>query len=189
MKLSTAAVDEVRHRIQQDVLGRRGRKRDPLYRTQTILRAGVEDPADNQLDNSPRRSMPTPRTTRCSPRGSAPSNYVPLTTRRTSPRGYRIAMKVVDSFHTSPIPEISRLGRTLRCWQSTPPACFTTSRANDDGTEAVNGSIELHPRLARGFRDHDDYRPRMFLVASDLTPDPHPMPEEPRKRFQYLWNR
>ncbi|MFV0405531.1 MAG: transposase, partial [Propioniciclava sp.] len=48
VKLGTAAVDEVRRRIQQDTLGHRGRKGDPLYGIQTILRAGAENLTDKQ---------------------------------------------------------------------------------------------------------------------------------------------
>ena len=47
----------------------------------------------------------------------------------------------------------------------TPP---TTGRANNGGTEAVNGIIELHRRLARGYRNRDNYRLRMLLAAGGL---------------------
>jgi transposase len=33
-------------------------------------------------------------------------------------KGRQIAMKVLDSFHTRPIPEVARLGRTLRAWRA-----------------------------------------------------------------------
>lgn len=39
-KLGTAAIDEVRRRVQQDTLGHRGRKGDPLYGIQT-MRSGI----------------------------------------------------------------------------------------------------------------------------------------------------
>lgn len=84
--------------------------------------------------------------------------------------GRRIAQRVVDTFHTCPIPEIARLGRTLRRWRSAFLAYFTTSRANNGGTEAINGIIELHRRLARGFRNRENYRLRMLLAAGGLTP-------------------
>ena len=41
-------------------------------------------------------------------------------------------------------------------------------------TEAVNGLIELHRRIARGFRNPDNYRLRMLLIAGGLTPQPPP---------------
>jgi len=48
VKLGTAAVDEVRRRVQQDIHGHRGRKTDPLYRIRNILRAGQEHLTDRQ---------------------------------------------------------------------------------------------------------------------------------------------
>ena len=84
--------------------------------------------------------------------------------------GRRIAEKVIESFHTCPIPEIARLGRTLRRWKDAFLAYFTTSRGNNGGTEAINGIIELHRRLARGFRNRENYRLRMLLAAGGLTP-------------------
>ncbi|WP_029145216.1 transposase [Microbacterium luticocti] len=63
--------------------------------------------------------------------------------------GRPIAEKVVDTFRTSPIPEIARPGRTVRCWRDAFLAYFTTHRANNGGTEAANGITELHRRRAR----------------------------------------
>jgi hypothetical protein len=37
------------------------------------------------------------------------------------------------------------------------------------GTEAINGIIELHRRIARGFRNPTNYRLRMILAAGKLT--------------------
>ena len=42
VKLAGAAVDDVRRRIQQETLGHRGRKSDPLYGIRHVLRAGRE---------------------------------------------------------------------------------------------------------------------------------------------------
>jgi hypothetical protein len=41
-------VDEVRRRVQQDTLGRRGQKNDPLYKIRGLLRHGVEHLSDRQ---------------------------------------------------------------------------------------------------------------------------------------------
>ena len=48
VKLGTAAVDECRRRVQQETLGHRGRKGDPLYGIQNLLRAGAEKLTDKQ---------------------------------------------------------------------------------------------------------------------------------------------
>ena len=86
--------------------------------------------------------------------------------------GRKIAEQVLTSFPTCPIPEIKRLGKTLKRWREAFLAYFDTSRANNGGTEAINGLIELHRRVARGFRNRDNYRLRMLLIGGGLS-SPH----------------
>ena len=47
-RLGTQVVDEVRRRVQQDTLGRRGHKDDPLYKIRGLLRHGVEHLTERQ---------------------------------------------------------------------------------------------------------------------------------------------
>lgn len=86
--------------------------------------------------------------------------------------GRKIAEKVLASFSTCPILEIKRLGKTLKRWREAFLAYFDTRRSNNGGTEAINGLIELHRRVARGFRNRDNYRLRMLLVGGGLS-SPH----------------
>lgn len=58
-------------------------------------------------------------------------------------------------------------------------AYFITGRANNGGTEATNGIIKLHRRLARGYRNYDNHRLRMLLAAGSLTPGYHRKSQEP----------
>jgi hypothetical protein len=62
----------------------------------------------------------------------------------------QIANKVLDSFHTCPIPEVARLGCTLRAWKAQILAYFDTHGVSDGGTEAINPISEN--RAGRGFR-------------------------------------
>ena len=48
VRLGTQVVDEVRRRVQQDTLGRRGHKHDPLYKIRGLLRHGVEHLTERQ---------------------------------------------------------------------------------------------------------------------------------------------
>jgi transposase len=80
------------------------------------------------------------------------------------------AEKLVEAFVSCPIPEVARLGRTLRRWKEPFLAYFTTGGSSNGGAEAINGIIELHKRLARGFRNRDNYRLRMLLAAGGLDP-------------------
>ncbi|MFT3872311.1 MAG: transposase [Nocardioides sp.] len=82
--------------------------------------------------------------------------------------GRQIAEKVLASFPTCPILEIRRPGRRLRQWQTAFLAYFTTNRASNCGTEAINGLIEFHRRTARGFRNRDNYPLRMLLIGGGL---------------------
>lgn len=66
--------------------------------------------------------------------------------------GRRLAEHVIDTFHTGPVPEIARLGRTQIL------AYFATGGVNNGRTEAINGVIEKTRRLAHGFRNDTFYR-------------------------------
>jgi transposase len=51
--LAVRALDEARRRVQQDALGHRGHKHDPLYRVRRLLRPGADrlsDDARTKLD-------------------------------------------------------------------------------------------------------------------------------------------
>ena len=67
---------------------------------------------------------------------------------------------------TCPIPEVARLGRTLRAWRSQVLAYFDTDGLSNGGTEAINMLIEKARRLAHGYRNFENYRLRMLLAAS-----------------------
>ncbi len=84
----------------------------------------------------------------------------------TPTQGRRLAEYVIDSFPHCPIPEVARLGRTLKQWKSHVLARFDTERISNGGTEAVNLIIEKTRRLAHGFRTFDHYRLRILLAAS-----------------------
>ena len=49
-------------------------------------------------------------------------------------------------------------GRTLRQWRDAFLNYWRTGGANTGGTEAVNGLIELHRRIARGFLNPQNHR-------------------------------
>ncbi|MDX2378011.1 ISL3 family transposase [Microbacterium sp. LRZ72] len=170
VKLGTAAVDEVRRRVQQDTLGHRGRKGDPLFGIQTILRAGAENLTEKQRARLLAAINADPAHEEVFIAWQCAQQLRSAYQAKDLAEGRQIAEKVVDSFHTCPIPEVARLGRTLRRWRDAFLAYWATGRANNGGTEAINGIIELHRRLARGYRNRHNYRLRMLLAAGGLTP-------------------
>jgi len=90
--------------------------------------------------------------------------------------GRAIAETIVATLHTCPIPEVARLGATLRRWRSEFLGYSDTDGASNGGTEAVNGLIEIHRRIARGLRNQDNYRLRMLLIAGGLPIPTHARP-------------
>jgi transposase len=169
VRLGTQMLDEVRRRVQQDTLGRRGHKHDPLYKIRGLLRHGVEHLTERQqakirrcLDaGDPREEVNV--TWQCYQQLRSIYHAVPA-------KGREIAMKVLDSFHTCPIPEVARLGRTLRAWKAQVLAYFDTSGVSNGGTEAINLIIEKVRRLAHGFKNFDHYRLRIMLAADGRRP-------------------
>ena len=168
VKLATQVVDDVRRRVQQDTTGHRGRRDDPLYRVRNILRAGEENLTDRQqarLDaafTAREEHLEVELAWRCAQQVRS-CYHQP-----THAAGRQVAEKVLASFANCPIPEIARLGRTLKQWSREFLGYFDTDGASNGGTEAINGLIELHRRIARGFRNRNNYRLRMLLIGGGL---------------------
>lgn len=118
---------------------------------------------------SPRPSPPTNATTRSTSLWQVAQKLRSAYAATNLAEGRRIAEGLLDGLPSCPIPEIARLGKTLTRWRDAFLAYFTTGRANNGGTEAINGLIELHRRIARGFRNRDNYRLRMLLIGGGLT--------------------
>lgn len=171
VKLGTSVVDEVRRRVQQETLARRGHKDDPLYKIRGLLRRGREHLSDKQTAKLEAcLCRPGTRTGRSPSPGTATSRLRSMYQAERPADGRAIAEKVIASFPDCPIPEVARLGRTLRQWKEHVLARFDTERISNGGTEAVNLIIEKTRRLAHGFRTFDHYRLRILLAASGLRP-------------------
>lgn len=173
VKLATGVVDEVRRRVQQDIHGHRGRKDDPLYRIRNILRAGAENLTDRQRARLEATWAADERHVEVEVAWSCAQQLRSAYHQDSHAAGRTVAQKVLDSFSSCPIPEVARLGRTLTQWRREFLGYFDTDGASNGGTEAINGLIELHRRIARGFRNRDNYRLRMLLIGGGLDPSPH----------------
>ena len=91
----------------------------------------------------------------------------------TPAQGRRLAAHLVESLPTCPIPDIARLGRTLRKWKDALDAYFDTAGASNGPTEAINGIIELSRRTARGHPNPTNYQLQMLLIAGGLDASTH----------------
>ena len=84
----------------------------------------------------------------------------------TPAQGQRLAARLIESLPACSIPEIARLGRTLRKWKDAFLAYFDTGGASNGPTEAING----HYRAGQTRRQR--------------LPQPHqrPTPNAPHRR-------
>ena len=91
----------------------------------------------------------------------------------TPAQGQRLAARLIERLPACPIPEIARLGQTLRKWKDAFLAYFDTGGASNGSTEAITDIIELGRRTARGYRNPTSYQLRMLLIAGGLDASTH----------------
>ncbi|WP_460808528.1 ISL3 family transposase [Nocardioides salsibiostraticola] len=118
VKLGTAAVDECRRRVQQETLGHRGRKGDPLYGIQKLLRAGAQKLTDKQWARFEKAIAANEAAhLQVWIAWSCAQDLRAAYKHRDTAKGRKIAEKIIEAFPSCPIPEIARLGRTLQQWR------------------------------------------------------------------------
>lgn len=169
VKLGFEAVSDVRRRVQQETLGHRGRKGDPLYGIRNILTSAPAKLTDKQWDRFQAAMAANPQAhEEVFIAWQTAQNLRSAYHRKNTKEGRKLAEAVLNSLKNHPIRELKRLGRTLTRWREPFLAYFDTNRANNGGSEAINGLIELARRVARGFTRQDNYRLRMLLIAGGL---------------------
>ncbi len=140
VKLAGQALDEVRRRVQQQTLHRRGHKDDPLYKVRRTLLSGDEHLTDRQrerLDKYPPIGDPDGEV---EVTWSVYQQVRSIYHAESQSTGRKLAEKLLDTLHTCPIPEVKRLGKTLRRWREEILAYFATGGVSNGGTEAINAS-------------------------------------------------
>jgi transposase len=129
VKLGNQVLDEVRRRVQQDQLGHRGHKDDPLFEVRRLLRRGADTLTDKQrarIEAALQAGDPGWEVTiawHCAQRLRA-VYHAP-----TPAAGRALAEQLLESLPTCPIGEVARLGRTLRSWRGELLAYFDLTRA------------------------------------------------------------
>jgi len=165
VKLANSRVDEVRRRVQNDTLGHRGRKNDPLYRCRRLLTK-----ADERLDDHGRTKL-LGLLEAGDPRGELRMAWHAKEVVRSlyAIDDYDTAVEFVarlaeDLQDDSVPPEMRSLGRTLKRWH-TQITNWHRSHVTNSATESMNNLIKRTKRVAFGFRRFRNYRTRALLYA------------------------
>ena len=182
VRIANERLDDTRRRVQQQVLGHRGRKTDPLYRTRRPLVM-----ADERLDDDTRERR------RGLLAAGDPQGHVrdAWTAKEAVREIYRIgdpdlALEWVEELadtldDRTYCPEIRRLGRMLARW-APQIAAWHRSRASNGPVEAINALAKRVKRVAFGITNWTHWRVRVLLYAgrpdwsklATITPAPAP---------------
>lgn len=164
-KLANQRLDETRRRVQNETLGHRGRKDDPLYRSRRLLTR-----ADERLDDRGREKL-AGLLEAGDPRGEVRMAWHAKEVVRSV---YDIddpdlAVEFVERLGVdlqddSCPPEVRQLGRTILRW-SAQIAAWHQARVSNGPTEAINNLVKRIKRIAFGFRRFAHYRIRALLYA------------------------
>jgi transposase len=165
IKLANQRLDEVRRRVQNETLGHRGRKDDPLYRSRRLLTK-----ADERLDDRGRTKL-LGLLEAGDPRGEVRMAWHAKETVRgiydiddPGLAGEFVLRLSHDLLDDSCPPEVRQLGRTIVRWADQIAAWHQAYLSNEP-TEAINNLIKRVKRVAFGFRRFAHYRIRALLYA------------------------
>ena len=165
IRAANERLDDTRRRVQQQVLGHRGRKTDPLYRTRRLLVMADERLDDHARDK--RRGLLAAG----DPRGEVADAWMAKEAVREI---YRIGdpdlalewvTELADTLNDRTYcPEVRRLGRMLARW-APQIAAWHRSRASNGPVEAINGLAKRVKRVAFGITNSTHWRVRVLLYA------------------------
>jgi transposase len=177
-KLAGTRLDECRRRVQNETMGHRGRKDDPLYRARRLLVR-----ADERLNDNGRSKL-LGLLAAGDPRGEVKTMWHAKEVVRSiyDHRDQNVALEFVERLgydlqdDDHPI-EAHQLGRTLLRWRHQICAWHASGVSNGP-TEAINNLVKRIKRVAFGIVNHRNYRIRALLYAGkpnwDLLPTIEP---------------
>lgn len=175
VRIGNRCVDKVRRRVQNETLGHRGRKHDPLYRIRKLLLSGAE--RLNERGNE--RMLLGLRVG--DPHDEVLGAWLAKESVRDvyltdDPADATVLLdKAIQGCADDPVLEIQSLGRTLAAWRTEILNHHHTGASNGP-TEGLNLCVKKVKRCGHGFRSFEHYRLRVLLHAGGVTWPQRPSP-------------
>ncbi len=168
VRVANRCVDKVRRRVQNETLGHRGRKADPLYRIRKLMLSGAErldDRGHHRLLLGLRIGDPHDETL-----GSwlAKESVRDVYLTDDPAEAALLLDKAIVACTADHVEEIASLGHTLASWR-TEILAHHTSGASNGPTEGLNLLVKKVKRCGHGFKRFDHYRLRVLLHAGGVT--------------------
>ena len=180
-RLGLACTDQVRRRVQQDTLGHRGYTGDPLFGVRRLLRRRADRLTERQTNRLQAALRTGDRHGEVTAAWHVAQRLMAVYTRTDPTTAKADADRLINAAKTSPIPEIARLGRTLRTWRGELCAHFDHPSVSNGPTENLNLKIKNTKRVARGYRNYSNYRLRLLLNHGGIRQDQKPLRLRTRK--------
>ena len=162
-KLANEVINDVRRRVQNEILGRRGHRDDPLYRTRRLMTRGWECLAPHQRE----RLFTALR--EGDPDGEVGATILGKELLREvyAAKSLAMARRRLEAFYEhvawAEVQELTRLGKTVHAWEAE-ILNFHVTGASNGATEAQNLITEKIRRIGHGFRNFQNYRLRLLLA-------------------------
>ena len=163
--VGTRCVDATRRRVQNETLGHRGRKHDPLYRSRKLL-AMAEERLDESATSKLRGLLAAG-----DPDGAVGQAWRAKECLRDLYCLYgepelagRWIDGLIDDCGDADAKEVRGMARTLKRWRGQILAWHTTGASNGP-TEGLNSLIKKVKRVGAGFRSFRNYRLRILLAV------------------------
>ena len=166
-RVGNRTVDLVRRRVQNEQLGHRGRKVDPLFKIRKLLLKGAE-----RLDEQGRERMLLGLRAGDPMMSCSVLGWQGICARRVfdhrPSRGCVLLDKAIIACRADDVPEIASLGRTLARWREEILNHHRTGASNGP-TEGMNFCAKQVKRAGRGFSTFKNYRLRVLLYAGGVA--------------------
>lgn len=170
------ALDKTRQRVQQETLGHRGRKGDPLYGCRRLLRTGLGLLKQHQLAKLEDVFDQHPDHLAVEVTWDIYQRAVAAYRHKDPTRGKKIFEDVIRRLTSSvpkELPELISLGHTVKRRSADILAFFDHPGTSNGPSEAINGRLEHLRGSALGFRNLTHYIARSLLEAGGFRPRLH----------------
>ena len=171
------ALEQCRQRVQQETLGHRGRKGDPLYAARKTLLTGTDiltDTSQARLD----ALFACPDHADVHATWRIYQDLLAAYRDRDPRRGKNTLRQLITTLTRPGLPhtciELARMGRTFTRRAGDILAYFDHPHTSNGPTEAINGRLEHLRGIAQGFVNHRNYRLRCLLHSGGFQHLLHP---------------
>lgn len=185
VRVANRCLDKVRRRVQNETLGHRGRKDDPLYKIRKLLLKGAERLDQQGTDRMLLGLRVGDPWDEIGGAWLAKESVRDIYLIDDPADAAVLVDKAIVGCLADDVAEIQSLGRTLSRWRTEILNHHTTGASNGP-TEGLNLVIKKVKRAGHGFRKFDNYRLRCLLHAGGVTWPNRPSPPRIRTRHSPL---